>query len=171
MYIYANIFLSSSMYEKIRLICRPWKKPEGSLNRPMLKLLLESHLTYIMTNPGVSEADIIRKFSPHLQPIVVKEVIEVCMYIDHLNFQLRENNQTNPRICLVIQNYMSRLSFGTSVWNVTSIAAEEKCIFVSNQYIYHCCDPLLQRPLLRFNLETIVMRTLYHCISVFLIFL
>ena len=93
MYIYANIFLSSSMYEKIRLICRPWKKPEGSLNRPMLKLLLESHLTYIMTNPGVSEADIIRKFSPHLQPIVVKEVIEVCMYIDHLNFQLRENNQ------------------------------------------------------------------------------
>ncbi|GAB1609803.1 general transcription factor 3C polypeptide 1-like [Argonauta hians] len=66
---------SMSTYKKVRVLCRPWRKPEGLLNRNVLKMMLESLLFFIMSKPGVSEETIFAKYNPVLQPVPIKELL------------------------------------------------------------------------------------------------
>ncbi|XP_014767991.1 general transcription factor 3C polypeptide 1 [Octopus bimaculoides] len=66
---------SLSTYKKVRVLCRPWRKPEGLLNRNVLKMMLESLMFFIMSKPGVSEETIFAKYNPVLQPVPVKELL------------------------------------------------------------------------------------------------
>lgn len=67
----------TSTYEKVRALCRPWKKPEGLLNRNTLKMMLESLMFFIMSRPGVSEETIFTKYNPMLQPMPIRELLEL----------------------------------------------------------------------------------------------
>ena len=66
-----------SNYRKVRLVARPWKTPEGTVNRPTLKMMLEAVMMYIMTNPGVTRADIVAKYNPLLHPVLLMELTQV----------------------------------------------------------------------------------------------
>ena len=65
------------MYQKIRIIARPWRTPDGAVNRPILRMMLEGILTYIMTNPGLTHNQLVEKYNPILQPVCLTEILEV----------------------------------------------------------------------------------------------
>ena len=67
----------SSVYQKIRIIARPWRTPDGAVNRPILRMMLEGILTYIMTNPGLTHNQLVKKYNPILQPVCLTEILEV----------------------------------------------------------------------------------------------
>ncbi|XP_064632397.1 general transcription factor 3C polypeptide 1-like isoform X2 [Lineus longissimus] len=64
-------------YERVRVLCRPWIKPEGYVNRPTLKMMLEAVLMYIMNNPGIMMKGLVKKFNPILQPMGILELLEM----------------------------------------------------------------------------------------------
>lgn len=66
-----------SNYRKVRLVARPWKTPEGTVNRPTLKMMLEAVMMFIMTKPGVTRGDLITKYNPLLHPVPLMELTEV----------------------------------------------------------------------------------------------
>ncbi|KAL3851905.1 hypothetical protein ACJMK2_015600 [Sinanodonta woodiana] len=66
-----------STYETVRHIMLPWKKPEGVLNRPIMRMMLESLMLYIMAKPGISETKLFSRFCPHFQPATVCNLIEM----------------------------------------------------------------------------------------------
>ncbi|KAK6176997.1 hypothetical protein SNE40_015192 [Patella caerulea] len=68
---------ASSDFEKVRLICRPWRKPEGHLNRSSFSSMLESVLLFVMANPSCIRKAIEDKFGPYLKPVALLELLEV----------------------------------------------------------------------------------------------
>ncbi|KAK3581289.1 hypothetical protein CHS0354_033022 [Potamilus streckersoni] len=66
-----------STYETVRHTMMPWKKPEGVLNRPIMRMMLESLMLYIMAKPGISESKLFSRFSPHFQPATICSLIEM----------------------------------------------------------------------------------------------
>ena len=70
-----------STYEKVRLILMPWKKPEGLLNKPVFKMMIESLMLYVMTFSGANLNNICEKYSPYLQTFSVRELLDVSSYI------------------------------------------------------------------------------------------
>ncbi|KAI0233755.1 hypothetical protein LSAT2_016022 [Lamellibrachia satsuma] len=64
-------------YRKVRLVARPWKTPEGTVNRPTLKMMLEAVMMFIMTKPGVTRGDLITKYNPLLHPVPLMELTEM----------------------------------------------------------------------------------------------
>ena len=65
------------MYQKIRIVARPWRTPDGAVNRPILRMMLEGILTYLMTNPGLTHDQLVEKYNPILQPVCLIEILEV----------------------------------------------------------------------------------------------
>ena len=47
------------------------------MNRPILRMMLEGILTYIMTNPGLTHTQLVEKYNPILQPVCLTEILEV----------------------------------------------------------------------------------------------
>lgn len=66
-----------STYDKVRLVIQPWRKPEGGINRPILKMMMESILLYLMMNPGCKEEAICQRYSPYLQPMVIRNIVDI----------------------------------------------------------------------------------------------
>ncbi|KAE8579890.1 hypothetical protein XENTR_v10024224 [Xenopus tropicalis] len=56
---------------------RPWRIVDGTLNKPVCKGMLEAVLYHIMTKPGITEISLLKHYSGVLQPVVVKEVVQV----------------------------------------------------------------------------------------------
>lgn len=69
--------IKSRTYMRVRLIPRPWKTPEGTVNRPVLKMMLEGVLMFIMNQPGVTLKTLYDKYSPILQPVAALELVDV----------------------------------------------------------------------------------------------
>ncbi|XP_075554996.1 general transcription factor 3C polypeptide 1 [Dermacentor variabilis] len=57
-------------FEKIMYIPRLWRKPDGTLNRPVFFQLLSAVLSYILDNPGVTEDQFRANFSRQIEPCV-----------------------------------------------------------------------------------------------------
>ncbi|ESO91159.1 hypothetical protein LOTGIDRAFT_228707 [Lottia gigantea] len=66
-----------STYEKVRLICRPWRKPEGHLNRGVFSSMLEGVLLFIMASPSCPRKSVEDKFDPYLKPVATQELLEI----------------------------------------------------------------------------------------------
>ncbi|XP_052781607.1 general transcription factor 3C polypeptide 1-like isoform X3 [Mya arenaria] len=66
-----------STYDKVHLVLMPWRKPEGGINRPVLKMMLESVLLYLMTQPGCLFSALVKRYLPYLQPMVLHNIIDV----------------------------------------------------------------------------------------------
>ncbi|XP_063446965.1 general transcription factor 3C polypeptide 1-like [Mytilus trossulus] len=66
-----------STYDRIRLILKPWKKPEGLLNKPVFKMMIESVMLYVMMFSGVHFNAICEKYTPYLQPFCIRELMDV----------------------------------------------------------------------------------------------
>ncbi|CAH1784137.1 unnamed protein product, partial [Owenia fusiformis] len=64
-------------YRPIQLVSRPWIKPEGTLNKPTFKIMIEAVLLFIMTSPGCTSDAINARFNPSLQPIAITELTEI----------------------------------------------------------------------------------------------
>lgn len=52
-------------------IPRLWRKPDGTLNRPVFFQLLSAVLSYILDNPGVTEDQFRANFSRQIEPCVL----------------------------------------------------------------------------------------------------
>ena len=59
------------------MIPRPWKTPEGTVNRPVLRMMTEGVLLHIMCNPGITLQSLYNKYHNILQPMQVRELVEV----------------------------------------------------------------------------------------------
>jgi len=68
---------SVSTYKTVRLVARPWKTPEGTVNHVSLKTLLTGVMVHVMENPGVTSDNLIHKYAKYLQPVPLFELIEV----------------------------------------------------------------------------------------------
>lgn len=75
-----NINIES--FEKILYIPRLWRKPDGTLNRPVLLQLMSAVLSYILDNPGVTEDDFKAKFSRKIEPCV--QTLEVLRILEEM---------------------------------------------------------------------------------------
>ena len=64
-------------FERVRVLCRPWRTPEGAVNRPALQLMLEAVCMRVMMAPGTTMTSLAHKFSPAVQPVVLTELVEV----------------------------------------------------------------------------------------------
>ncbi|XP_060590101.1 general transcription factor 3C polypeptide 1-like [Ruditapes philippinarum] len=81
---------SVSTYDKVRLVIQPWRKPEGGINKGILKMMLESVMLYLMMNPGSPEDALVRRYSPYLQPMILRNIVDVledigCVYRKFIN--------------------------------------------------------------------------------------
>ncbi|CAN7999354.1 unnamed protein product [Ixodes hexagonus] len=56
--------------EKITYTPRLWKKPDGTLNRPLLHKYMAAVLSFVMDNPGITEECIRTTFSKHIEPCI-----------------------------------------------------------------------------------------------------
>lgn len=68
---------STKHLKPIQLLCRPWLKPNGELNRPMLNEMLRSISSHVMCFPGVTHATISEKYAAVLTPVQLIELLEV----------------------------------------------------------------------------------------------
>ena len=55
------------------------------MNRPILQMMLEGLLAFIMTKPGISYEALIEKYSPILQPVPLMELVEVSSLFNIYN--------------------------------------------------------------------------------------
>ncbi|ESO06734.1 hypothetical protein HELRODRAFT_195154 [Helobdella robusta] len=69
--------LPRGTYKTVRVIPRPWKTPEGTVNRSSLASMLEAVCLYIAERPGVSTHALTNKYHPVLQPVAVLELLEM----------------------------------------------------------------------------------------------
>ncbi len=77
-----------SIVQRYRHVSRPWRTPDGAVNHPTLKLMLEAVLAYIVTKPGITENGIYTKYNPILQPVPVTELLQVYIVIDNITTDL-----------------------------------------------------------------------------------
>eukprot|EP00095_Tigriopus_kingsejongensis_P011852 maker-scaffold493_size155937-snap-gene-0.21 protein:Tk11852 transcript:maker-scaffold493_size155937-snap-gene-0.21-mRNA-1 annotation:"general transcription factor 3c polypeptide 1" len=68
--------------EEIDIRLRPWLRIDGTLNRRVLDRLLGAVLGQIMQYPGETLAMIFRRFSPALQPVQIKDLLEILLKLD-----------------------------------------------------------------------------------------
>ena len=61
----------------VQFVSRPWRSPDGTINRPVLRMMLEGVLMHLLQYPGASFASIKDKFNVLLQPVPLTELIEV----------------------------------------------------------------------------------------------
>jgi len=66
-----------STYDRVRLIIQPWRKPEGGINKPIFKMMLESVMLFLMMNPGSDEETLFKRYRPYLQPMVLRNILNV----------------------------------------------------------------------------------------------
>lgn len=64
-------------WEHVKFISRIWRKPDGSLNRPMIVKYMTSIIGYLKSYPGSSERNICERFSYVLQPVQTLELLEM----------------------------------------------------------------------------------------------
>lgn len=80
--------------EKVLYVPRLWKKPDGTLNRPILHKFMAAVLSFVMDNPGVTEDCIRSTFSRQLEPCI--QTLEVLRMLETLgcisHFYLRSSN-------------------------------------------------------------------------------
>jgi len=74
-----SVAVSTGTYKAVRLVPRPWKTPEGTVNLVSLKTLLNGVMVHIMENPGITGDSLIQKYSKYLQPVPMFELIEVTL--------------------------------------------------------------------------------------------
>ena len=73
-----SVFVGSvSTYKSVRLVPRPWKTPEGTVNHTSLKTLLSGVMMHVMENPGITRDSLVQKYAKYLQPVPLFELIEV----------------------------------------------------------------------------------------------
>jgi hypothetical protein len=70
-------FIKSKQFRQVCLIPRPWRYIDGLLNRPVLKKMLESILSYLKSYPHSTFNSISSHFCPVLQPIMTLELLEM----------------------------------------------------------------------------------------------
>lgn len=60
---------------------RPWVRLNGTLNRRVVDRMLGAVLCLVMERPGVSGRDIVRRFSPALQPAHTHDLLETLVLL------------------------------------------------------------------------------------------
>ncbi|XP_048252917.1 general transcription factor 3C polypeptide 1-like isoform X1 [Haliotis rufescens] len=121
-----------SSYEKVRLIARPWRKPEGHLNKWLLKFMLESVMLYIMSNPGVRNTAIYQKYTPYLQPVVVQELVEM---LEDLNCLTRTCLTVKVKSSLFHNAKVERVASGSLDDDIVMYEAKMDCTFKLGQFV------------------------------------
>lgn len=65
---------------------KPWIKIDGKLNRRVLDRLLGAVLSHVMLKPGCTIFHLTQRFHPAIQPLQIRELVEVTFAL--LNFNL-----------------------------------------------------------------------------------
>lgn len=68
--------------EKIMYIPRLWRKPDGTLNRPVFLQFLSTVLTYVLDHPGVTEDHFRNGFSRQIEPCV--QTLDVLRILEQM---------------------------------------------------------------------------------------
>lgn len=68
--------------EQLMYVPRLWRKPDGSLNRPVFHQMLAAVLSYILDNPGVTEDRFRTDFSHQIEPCV--QTLDVLKILEQL---------------------------------------------------------------------------------------
>jgi len=71
---------SVSTYKTVRLLPRPWKLPEGTVNHVSLRTLLTGVMMHIMDNPGITCDVLVQKYAIYLHPVALFELVEVTVF-------------------------------------------------------------------------------------------
>ena len=66
-----------STYRPVRVVPRPWRAPEGTVNRSSLRMMLEAVAHALIEAPGLTRSGLVAKYDPVLQPVSILELIEV----------------------------------------------------------------------------------------------
>ncbi|XP_060070879.1 general transcription factor 3C polypeptide 1-like [Ylistrum balloti] len=66
-----------STYQRVRLICSPWRKPEGNLNKPLFKTMVESMMFKIMASPGISFQTLCDNYTPFNPPFLKQQILQI----------------------------------------------------------------------------------------------
>ncbi|XP_070193712.1 general transcription factor 3C polypeptide 1-like [Littorina saxatilis] len=66
-----------STYEKIRLHCRLWRRPEGGLNNKLIHECINSILFHLMGKPGTSLMDLTRDYKDLFSPVDMRDLVEI----------------------------------------------------------------------------------------------
>ncbi|OWF42516.1 general transcription factor 3C polypeptide 1-like [Mizuhopecten yessoensis] len=67
----------TSTYQRVRLLCSPWRKPEGSINKHVFKTMMESMMLKIMASPGISLQTLCENYTPYNQPFLKLQLLEI----------------------------------------------------------------------------------------------
>ncbi|KAM4697792.1 general transcription factor 3C polypeptide 1 [Rhinophrynus dorsalis] len=85
---------------------RPWRIVDGSLNKPVCKGMLEAVLYHIMTKPGITETDLLQHYAGVLQPVVIKELVQV---LEHIGCISKRYVERLPRASLFSRTVVPQL--------------------------------------------------------------
>ncbi|ELU17361.1 hypothetical protein CAPTEDRAFT_228436 [Capitella teleta] len=89
-----NTYLGS--FNRVRLVCRPWRVPSGGINRPVLRLMLEAVCMQTITRPGVTVQSLFTFFQPALHITPILELVEIleCVGCVERKFIQRESRSS-----------------------------------------------------------------------------
>lgn len=60
-----------------KYVCRPWNKPDGTINMSTVKHILLGIMSHLMTYPGSTFQSLCKKYSSVLNPVHVMELMNV----------------------------------------------------------------------------------------------
>ncbi|XP_033745505.1 general transcription factor 3C polypeptide 1-like [Pecten maximus] len=66
-----------STYQRVRLLCSPLRKPEGNINKPLFKTMVESMMQKIMASPGISFQTLCENYTPYNPPFLKLQILEI----------------------------------------------------------------------------------------------
>jgi len=82
----------------VKFLPRPWLKPDGTINKPMLRWLSEGVFLRIMSMPGVTDSYIQEQFISVLDPRETAELTEFLVNIGCVTRIEKEFCQKKPRL-------------------------------------------------------------------------
>ncbi|XP_064607189.1 general transcription factor 3C polypeptide 1-like [Liolophura sinensis] len=85
-----------STYDRVVFVPRPWRKPEGWMNRDLFLVFIKVVGSFVMLNPGTTQKAVLDKFIPILQPVSTLELLEVLEDIGAITkVYLRKSNNVS----------------------------------------------------------------------------
>ena len=77
MHFIVTLLRVNSTYKTVRLVPRPWRNPEGTINHAVFKTILKGILSHLMETPGVTSSALRVKYAAVLEPVSLSELLEV----------------------------------------------------------------------------------------------
>jgi len=82
----------------VKFMPRPWLKPDGTLNKPMLRWLCEGLFLRFMSMPGVTDSYIREQFASVMDPVETDELTQFLMNIGCVIRVQNDYDQRKPQL-------------------------------------------------------------------------